>query len=206
VLVYNVNKELPSERPTGLLSERLPVVANNSKARPVAVPTFQPGAISIGEERGKVAPREAFFVRDIWMKHVSVLFTCLAHFICTYAWGKRVRIKVRGVGIWPNIRIVRVGNDAIKEEHSADSAGVCLCEESCDGASNRVANEDKTWVMGRIADLETFSPDLKSKLLEVADCRHYIMAVAIRRLLVIRVTVRFALAVAVVALIMSAAL
>jgi hypothetical protein len=184
VLVYNVNKELPSERPTGLLSERLPVVANNSKARPVAVPTFQPGAISIGEERGKVAPREAFFVRDIWMKHVSVLF----------------------VGIWPNIRIVRVGNDAIKEEHSADSAGVCLCEESCDGASNRVANEDKTWVMGRIADLETFSPDLKSKLLEVADCRHYIMAVAIRRLLVIRVTVRFALAVAVVALIMSAAL
>jgi hypothetical protein len=45
------------------------------------------------------------------------------------------------------------------------------------------------------------SPDLHCELLEVADCRHYVVAVAIRGLFVVRITVRFALPVAVVALI-----
>ena len=112
---------------------------------------------------------------------------------------------MRGVWIWPNTCVVRIGHDAIEEEHAADSTRVSLCKKSCEGASNRVADKDDAWVVGRVDDFETFSPDLESKLLEVADCCHRIVAMTIRRLLVIRVTVRFSLAVAIVALRLSAA-
>jgi hypothetical protein len=134
------------------------------------------------------------------VEHASVLLTCLAHFVCGYTWGKRVRVEVWGIRVWPDIRVVRVGDDAVKEQHPTDSAGICLCKESCDGASDRVANEDEAWVVGRVADFETFSPDLESQLLEITDCRHDVVTVAIRRLLIGGIAVRLTLTIAIVAL------